>query len=269
MPYCSADNLHTVETWTIAAGTPVTSIDEDYDETRLQDGDPSFPFWIEENSLELQGDLGSAKRIDGIVLVHHDYAEGTRLRLRVHSAASWGGAVDITVEQTVGAWLGLFAPNVYFNVADEAPVEGDRTRQYFYLDQLDANDQPVKIGQLLVAGLVGELELGMMPRPHTPLTYGRSQAEGKKGPRYVHDWRTRARSWIGQTGLDDTDGPAFEAIWNATRAVLPWLAWPMNDIAQEPVFGLFVGDTYDPTWATSEHREVAIEFEERAFGEAY
>lgn len=267
LPFCRPSNLRPVSAFTLVAGT---SVESDYGVSALNDGDPSLPLWIQDTSIGLQGDLGSAVRIDGVALIHHNFAAGTDLRLRVHSAASWGGAVDITVSATVPEWLGRFAPHIYFDVATAAPAVLSRTRRYFYIDNQDANNAAIQIGEVVVVGVVEELAVGLLSGAQMSEGFGRSLNSSRAGVATVHDYRTRSRSWTGGTLLDDTDKPLFEALQRDSYGVRPFVFWPLGLVSDEPAFGRFVDASYVPTVP---HVEVAssadLVLEELSCGEAY
>lgn len=264
LPFCRPDRFREVA-WTLASGTPVTGFDVD----RLTDQDPSYPLQIEEDAIALEGDAGEAVRVDGLAVIHHTLSEGVEARLRIHSAPSWGGAVDITVTVTVGAWQGRWAPHLYFNVAAAYPVVGDRTRQYFFLDASDEYGRPIQIGELLVVGQLDELELGMTPSLHRTREFGRSLAEGKKGPQYIHDRRTRDRRWQGRTALDETDIATLDGLWDQHYGVQNILLFPENDVTLEPIYGRFLSAVDDRTINTPVYHEAPLEFRELSCGEAY
>lgn len=269
MPFCRPDNLRTV-TWALSGGSPASGTPLDgYDVENLTDGDPSNPLAIEETTVGLVGDLGAALPISGVALVHHNFQEGTTLRLRVNATDSWGGAIDITVTATVGAWLGRFAPHVYFNVEAAADL-ATRTKRYLFLDNTVANDVPVKIGEIVVAGVVDEFS-GVLVDVKPSLTYGRSKVAAKKGPEYIHDRRTRDRDWTGSAFLeDDDDIEAFEGLQDQSYGVRPFLIWPLNSIDDEPIYARFSTPTYDPTLPVDlSIKQVEFAVKELSCGEAY
>lgn len=268
-PFCRPSNTRTI-TWTLVNGT---SVGGDFVASALGDGDPSLPLWVTETSVGVQGNAGSAVRIDGVSVHHHNFRAGTDVRLRIHSAASWGGAVDITITVVVPAWQGRFAPHLYFDVATAVPVVLSRTRQYLFLDNLsDANDVGVKVGEVLVLGEVEELEVGLMSGAQMPVEYGRSLSPSR-APMHVasvHDYRTRQRSWVGETVLDTADKTLLRALQDDSYGVRPFVGWPTGRVEDEPIFGRFIDPSYAPTVT---HVDVAdsapFTFEELSCGEAY
>jgi len=262
MPFCRPDRLLS-PVWTLTTGTPL----EDYDVGRLTDGDPSYPLKIAETSIGLRGDLGTPTRIDGVAIIHHNIAAGVRLRCRI--GATPGGA-DGTVTITAPAWPGRFARHVYFDVAAAVPVVADRTRQYVRIDTLDPNDAPIAIGELVTAGIVDTFS-GILIDAKPAITFGRTLVEGKKGPQYIHDRRTRDRSWTGAAVLEDAaDVAAFDGFQQSSFGVQPFLVWPLNSITDEPIFARFVDPGYEstlPVDLTIAHVPIAVR--ELACGEAY
>jgi len=274
MPFCRPDRI-LAPTWTLASGTEVGG---DYVLAALTDQDPSLPLWIEEVSIGLQGNLGAPVRVDGVAVIHHNFAEGTDVRLRVTDAAG-GGGTGATITVTVGPWMGRWAPHLYFDVAAEAPLVGDRTRQYLFLDNTDPNTVPVQIGELVTAGEV-ETFSGMLVEPTTPLTYGRSVVSGKKGPQFIHDRRSRDRQWNGNAVLDEADDVAIFENWqHQSYGVRPFLCWPYNGLTtdpsavpagDEPVYARFSDPVYAPSLPfDTTVKRTKLEIAELSCGEAY
>ena len=262
MPFCRSDRL-LAPTWSLFSGTAL----EDYDVDRLDDQDPSYPLKVAEPSVTLRGDLGAALRVDGLAVIHHNLAAGTGLRLRL--GATPGGA-DVTVTVTVGAWPGRFAEHLYFDLATAAPLVATRTRRYLELATLAPNDVPVAIGELVTAGIVDTFS-GILVDAKPRLAFGRTLVEGKKGPQYIHDRRTRDRVWTGGALLEDAaDVAAFTGFQQASYGVRPFLVWPLNSITDEPIYARFVEPGYDytlPVDLTIAHVPFAVR--ELACGEAY
>jgi hypothetical protein len=268
LPFCRPSNLRAA-TYTLDVGTEVGG---DYVVEALNDGDPSLPLGIVETTIGLQGDLGSALRIDGVAVIHHNFAAGTDLRLRVHSAASWGGAVDIEVTLTVPAWQGRFAPHLYFDVAAEEPTVANRTRRYFYLDNQEANDAAIKIGEVVVLGQVEYVECGLGRQARAPETFGRSLSPSRLGVATVHDYRSRHRVYDGQVRCDTTDQATLQALQQNSYGVRPFVSWPLSalgEVTGEPVFGRFVSPTFERAFEHLEDMSSPFAIEELSCGEAY
>lgn len=269
LPFCRPSNIRTVSIYTLAAGTEIGG---DYVLASLKDGNPEKGLWIEETSIGLQGDLGAAVRIDGIAVIHHNVAAGRGVRLRVHSAASWGGSVDIAITSTVPAWQGRFATHLYFDVAAAQPTVLNRTRRYFYFDNTDANDAPIQIGEIVVVGQVEYLECGMGRGASAPQTYGRSLNPSRAGVATVHDYRTRARIFQGQVRCDPTDEATLQALQDDCYGVRPLACWPLSRVGEvtgEPIYGRFVSPVYERTYEHREDMGSPFAIEELSCGEAY
>ena len=173
------------------------------------------------------------------------------------------------VTVTVGAWMGRWAPHLYFDFAAEEPVIASRTASTITLTNDDVNDAPVKIGELVVAGQVDTLIRGVHINVSTPLTYGRSGLSGKKGPEYIHDRRSRDRSWVGEIIMDATDKVTFDGWQDESYGVNPFLVWPLNDITREPIFARFIDPTYQPTLNIPRISSSMFAIRELSCGEAY
>jgi hypothetical protein len=262
MPFCRPDRL-LAPTWTLTAGSPL----EGYGLEQLVDGDPSYPLRIAEPSIGLRGDLGAPRRVDGLAVIHHNFAPGVVVRVRI--GATPGGA-DYTLTQTVGAWPGRFARHLYFDLAAALPLEADRTRQYLRLDNTSPNPTPVAIGELVTAGQV-ETFSGILVDAKAGLTFGRTLVDGKKGPQYIHDRRTRDRLWTGAAILENAaDIAAYDGLQQTSYGVLPFLIWPLNSLEDEPIFARFVEPGYEATLPVDlTIANVAIAVRELACGEAY
>jgi hypothetical protein len=262
MPFCRSDRILT-PTWTVTSGTPL----EDYEAARLTDQDPSYPLKVAEPSVTLRADLGAAARVDGLAVIHHNLAAGTSIRFRLGATA---GGADVTVTVTVPAWLGRFAPHLYFDTATAAPVVGDRTRRHLELATVGPSDAPVAIGELVVAGQIDSFS-GILVDAKPRLAFGRTLVEGKKGPQYVHDRRTRDRAWVGGAVLENAaDVAAFTGFQQASYGVRPFLVWPLNAIEDEPIYARFIEPGYEftlPVDLTIAHVPFAVR--ELACGEAY
>lgn len=262
LPYVLPGNIRELE-WTLASGTAL----DGYGVDKLVDGDPSDHLWIAETTLAAVADQGSALLLAGLVVIHHNFAEGTEVRAQMHSSNTWG-APDVTVSVDVPAWLGRFAPHLFFDF--RSYPEATRTRQWVRLTNVDANDDAVKVGEIIPVIAISGLSRGVRALPSAPQSYGRSLAEGKKGPKYVHDRRTRERRWIGVLGNDAVDRPAFDAWQDASHGTEYFVAWPENDIEREPVMARFISSMYDRALVIAGVlTESPFEIEELSCGEAY
>jgi hypothetical protein len=262
MPFCRPDRL-LAPAWSLTAGTEL----EGYELAHLTDADPSYPLRIVEPTVGLLGDLGAPRRIDGLAVIHHNFAAGVIVRLQI--GATPAGA-DLTLTTTVGAWPSRFARHLYFDVAGARPLEADRTRRYLRLDTMGPSDQPVAIGELVTAGQV-ETFSGLLVDAKPAITFGRTLVEGKKGPQYIHDRRTRDRSWAGAAILEHAaDVAAFDGLQQTSAGVRPFLIWPLNSLEDEPIFARFVSPGYEATLPVDlTIANVAIAVRELACGEAY
>lgn len=263
MPFCRADRI-LVPSWALVSGSTARA---EYDVDRLTDLDPSYPLWLVEPTLGVRGDLGAAYRVDGLAVIHHNLAAGTVLRGTLGSVP---GGADVTVDVTVGPWLGRFADHVYLNFAAAAPVVGDRTRRYLQLVTVAPNDAPVAVGELVVAGTVDTFS-GILIDARPALTFGRTLVEGKKGPQYIHDRRTRDRVWAGAAVLEDAaDVAAFEGLQHASFGVRPFVIWPLNSLDDEPILARFTEPGFEETLLVDRTiASVAFAVRELACGEAY
>ena len=262
MPFCRSDRI-LAPTWSLFSGSAL----EEYDVDRLDDQDPSYPLKVAEATFALRGDLGAAVRVDGLAVIHHNLAAGVTARLKLGSTP---GGSDVVVDVTVPAWGGRFAPHLYFDLATAAPVVANRTRRYLDLSLVAPNDVPVAIGELVVAGIVDTFS-GMLLDAKPRLGFGRTVVEGKKGPQYIHDRRTRDRLWAGGALLEDAaDVAAFTGFQQASYGVRPFLVWPLNSITDEPIYARFIEAGYEytlPVDLTIAHVPFAVR--ELACGEAY
>jgi hypothetical protein len=253
--------------WSLNVGSPLAG----YDVDKLTDRDPSNPLKIVEVSIELEGDLGSAKRVDVVTLHHHNFQEGTTLHLQMGTSTSWSSpsSVDMTVD--VGPWSDDgFAPHVCFDVVAAYPVEGNRTFRYLRILNIDPNDVPVAIGEIVVGGVLQLLTRGMQLALSAGTMWGISYVEGKKGPRYVHDRRTRARTWWALVSMQSSDWTAFRNVLAASKAMAyPMLVWPTNSLSDEPILGRWAGPTLTETFIYTTVDQVNAAFEELSCGEAY
>ncbi len=269
MPYAGPSRFATVA-WTLATGTPL----DGYDVDKLSDLDPSNGLAIEEDVIDLRGDLGAATRIDAVTLFHPNFDEGVELRLQVHSdTATWGGTTDIDFTIVVPPWLGRFSRHLCFYVAGEKPTVSDRTRRYLRITNVDEYISPIKIGEIVVITQLDQLDLGVQPEVQRNLTYGRSKVEAKRGPEYIHDRRTRERRWTGSLNNDPADHAAFTALQDESYGVLAFVMWPENQITDEPVLARFSEATYQPTIlqrnATDIYAQSSFGIRELSCGEAY
>jgi len=252
--------------WSLLAGTPLT--DQGVD--KLTDLDPSNPLWIAETTVDLEGDMGSAVRVDVVTLHHANFPAGTTLRVQLNSSASWGGP-PVSVDVDVPTWTADgFAPNVVFDIAASYPIVGNRTYRYIRFTNVDAGVAPVQIGQLVVGGTVNDILSGMTIPLTRSTEWGISFAEGKKGPRYVHDRRTRMRTWSARLFIGSDQWTTFREILAGSKAMAyPTVVWPMNDRTGEPVLGRWQTPTLDEVYPADTATEISAVFEELSAGEAY
>lgn len=257
--------------WTLSVGTPLTGFGVD----KLVDAAPDSPLWLGGTSIDARSDQGSALRLDGLVLVHHNFAAGTTLRVQMHSdTATWGGTTDVDLSVDVGPWLGRFAPHVFFHIA-AAHSLSLRTKRYIRFTNTDANNVNIQIGEIVPLVTLSDLaSAGLLiePTPQAPLTYGRSLAEGKKGPQYMHDRRTRDRRWSGQLLLVDADAAALKAWQDDSYGVRPFVVWPLGAVTDEPIYARFESATRAIAVREVDTRDlidVPVEFRELSCGEAY
>ena len=263
MPFCRPDRL-LAPTWSITAGTTL----DGYGVEHARDADPSYPVRTAEPSVTLSGDVLTAQRVDGLAVIHHNFAAGTDVTATLGAVA---GGADVTVTLTVPAWVGRWAPHLYFNFADAEPVIADRTRRYIGLANTTPNPSPVQIGELVVAGIV-ETFSGILVDAKPVLTFGRTLVEGKKGPQFIHDRRTRDRVWNGAAILESADDIAsYVGLQHASYGVEPFLIWPLNSLDDEPIFARFVAPSYEFTLPVdlTIARVDAFAVRELACGEAY
>lgn len=263
MPFCRPDRL-LVPAWTLTAGTPL----EGYDVDKLSDGDPSNPLRIAEPTVGIRGDLGVAMRVDGIAIIHHNFAEGVTLRVRLGDTPGAPGTDSGTA--VTPAWPGRFASHLYANVAAAVPVVADRTHRYIRIENLTPNTAPVQIGEILVASVIDTFS-GILIDAKPAITFGRTLVAGKKGPEYIHDRRTRDRVWTGAAVLENAaDVAAFYALQHASYGVRPFLVFPLNSLEDEPIYARFVEPGVEatlPVDLTIAHVPVVVR--ELACGEAY
>jgi len=253
-------------TWTLSAGVPLAG----YEVDKLSDMDPSFQLWLAGASIDARADQATALRVDGLVVYHHNFAEGTTLRVQMHTDnASWGGATAVDLSVDVGPWMGRWAPHIFFNIKAAVPVIGDRTKRYIRVTNTDANNAPIQIGELLTLEEIKSTTNGVLMALTKNITYGRSMASGKKGPVYIHDRRTRDRRWDGML-LPHSGDPAFHKEWqDASFGVEPFVVWPENDLTREPILARFTDPTYSSTYVTHDVEDSAFQIEELSCGEAY
>lgn len=263
LPIVSYADFRTVA-WTLLAGTPLT----DYGVANLTDRDPSNPLWVTETTVGLQGDMTTAKRVDVVTLHHHNFPAGTTLRVELNSAASWPGT--ITVDVDVPAWTADgFAPNIVFDIAAAQPTIGSRTLRYLHFTNVDASTGSIQMGELVVGGVVQDISAGMTVPLLKSSEWGVSFVEGKKGPRYVHDRRTRDRRWSARLFVYAAYFTAFREALAASKAMAyPMIVWPVNDRTTEPILGRWGGPLLDENFIGID-QEVSAVFEELSGGEAY
>jgi hypothetical protein len=263
MPFCQSDRI-LAPTWALTSGTALAG----YDVDKLTDQDPSNPLRVVETSIALRGTLAAPTRVDGVAVIHHNFAAGVGLRVTIRNGA---GASVGTVDVTVPPWLGRFAPHLYFDVAAAVPSIPTRTVPTIDLVTLTANGAPIQIGELVVAGEVDTFS-GILVDAKRSTKYGRTLVAGKKGPEYIHDRRTRDRQWVGAAYLDSpADMLTFETFQDASYGVRPFLIWPLNSITDEPIYARFVDPGYEETLPVdvSIARVDSFAVRELACGEAY
>lgn len=257
-------DFHTV-TWTVATGTPLT----DYGVANLTDLDPSNPLSISETTIVLTGDQGSALLTDVVTLHHHNFPAGTTLRLQMNSSNSWGAPpVDMTVD--VGTWTDDgFAPHILFDLKTAYPVAGDRTYRYLRFTNDDVATSPISIGEMVV-GALSTLTRGMQ-LPLTRITaWGAGYVAAKRGPRYIHDRRTRERAWSARLSVISSEWSTFRNLIAASKGlVYPMLVWPSNVRTDEPILGRWSVPSLTERNTVNTVEDVDATFEELSCGEAY
>ena len=268
LPYCKYSNLRQ-GTWSAIAGTPVG---DDYAIAQVGTFDPSAYVWIEETTIDLEVDLGAAVRVDGVLVVHANFAEGVDLRARL--SATSGGAADATVTAVTPAWRGRWSQNQYLNFAALYPTVGDRTRRYLRFDNTDANGTAVKIGALVIVGQVDTIGVGLQINAIPTTQHDAAWVRAKRGPKTMHDPRTRSRRWDGQLTLDNADIAGWEALYDDTYGVIrPFVLWPENDLAEEGLLARMTDMAYAPVYAlkhtTLKRKFARFGIEEVEFGEAH
>jgi hypothetical protein len=253
--------------WSLIAGTPLLG----YDVDKLSDRDPSNPLWIQETTIGLQGALPAAQRVDVVTIHHHSFKAGTKVRLEMSNSPVWTSP-PVRIDVIVPPWTADgFAPHLVFDVAAAYPSIATRTLSYLHVTNVTANTNAILIGEIAVGGVLQNLMSGMLIPLHVSTEWGVTYAQGKKGPRYVHDRRTRARAWSAQLSLQPGYWDAFRNVLAASKAMLyPMLVWPTNLRSDEPVLGRWSAPSLEENYPESNLLVTTdATFEELACGEAY
>jgi hypothetical protein len=92
--------------------TSSTSVDADYPLTNLHDGKPTeVTRWTTNAQTRIVWDFGSARTLEGLMVVMHTLAAGAIVKAQAHTANVWTSPA-FSQEITVGAWPDHLPPNL-------------------------------------------------------------------------------------------------------------------------------------------------------------
>lgn len=151
-----SDNIAGAATITIQTG--VAPPDADYEPAALIDNNPAKVAKIDSTTGAWLFDFGSARRIDLVALIHHNFDAGADVKIQGNATDSWG-APTFSAAITIPAWLGTGTtrwpvnPWLYLVTKTGYSAAGFR---YWRL-VVTGNSQNLQLGEIVLSSAVREL----------------------------------------------------------------------------------------------------------------
>lgn len=226
-----------VPTWALASGTARTG----YGLDKLNDGRPSRRLWLNETSFRLVGDFGSAQRIDALLLVHHNLADGKTILVEGNSTNSWPGTTMGTITVAAAGEDG-WTTNAGLDLVRAVPVAANRTWRYWSLSNLtNANTVAVKIGELLMGTPLRYLTHNVSWGAGRPEEHAASVLTTKTGVEAVYDMAARRREFQAEIDGNDTGLAEWRSLRRSSRGkVRPFVVFPNGSDTEEGLFVRFL-----------------------------
>lgn len=183
-------------TWSLATGTARTG----YPVTALGDLDPSAPHWIEETTIRVVADMGSALEVQAAYLFAHTFAASTTVLLQGNATNVWTAptlSVPITIETP---YRDGFTCDAAVDLTHLFSTAGARTFRYWSITNAgDPNDVTVAIGEIWLAAAVHELTNTDLAHDYgLRFEHIVSESKSKRGVQTVYDMGSRSRSLTGR-----------------------------------------------------------------------
>lgn len=191
MEFCRYTDRRT-PTWSLVTGTAKSG----YPVTALGDLDPSAPLWIDETTIRVVADMGSALEVQGIGIFAHNFDQALTVKLQANGSNVWTApslSVDLTIEP---AYRDGFACDVWFNLTHSF---SSRTYRYWSITNAgDPNSVSIAIGEIWLASTVRQLSNTDLAHDYQRrLQHLVTASTSKRGVQTVYDMGSRARGLMG------------------------------------------------------------------------
>lgn len=149
-------------TWSVATGTAKTGYGVDKINTTNLTTDPSEPLWIDETSIRITGNLGSAQEVTAVAIIGHSFSESANVRFQMNSSPTWT-TPPVDVALTVRTrYLNGERFNPVTDLVAAIPLAASRTYQYISIANLTTNNRDIAIGEVWIAGASGWRQLHIL-----------------------------------------------------------------------------------------------------------
>lgn len=189
-------------TWSLVTGTARSG----YAVTALNDLDPSAPHWIEETTIRVVADMGSALEVQAMWMFAHNFDAGLNVRLQANATNVWTSPslnVPITIET---AYRDGFAVDAEVDLTHLFNAAIDRTYRYWSIVNTSANSVSVSIGEVWLASEVNWFTNNDLAHDYAlPFGHLVSESKSKRGVQTVYDMGTRERSLTGRIRVNSSD----------------------------------------------------------------
>lgn len=205
--------------------------DAAYLAANLGDGLPQKPAKLTGFTGSWTANLGSAKRVDLVSIIHSNLDASLAVSIQGHTSNAWG-APDVSQAFTIPArYADRFPVNVWLDLKTLVPVDANRTKQWWRLNVSGTNSVAVSVGEW---GLYNtKRDLGIRN-----IKWGATRTWRRPAKIHETDVLVRKRYDVGTTirglsvEIDPTDAILAEVHewWrSAAGAVNPFLIVPHSD----------------------------------------
>lgn len=183
-------------TWSLTLGTPRS----DYPASALDTaGNPSAPVWIEEDEIELAGDLGTASELVAVFLFNHTFSEGLDVRFQAASAPLGASpAPSLSINDAIpilAPYRNGFGCNAWIDLRLAHVSALSRTFRYVSITNVgEPNDRSIGIGEIWIVSAWRALTPNDLQHNYRlPQEQLVSKQSSKKGVQMRYDTGSRTR----------------------------------------------------------------------------
>lgn len=261
MKYARYSDLATAGTALVETGTAATG----YPATKVMDLNPADPAKLNEVSGAIVRDLGSAVRIDRILVVRANFDPGLLVKIQANGTNSWGSPTFTQI--VVPVWHPEPYPyNLSVDVAAAIPVVATRTLRYVRVWAEGTNSVPISIGEIVVAKQERE-DLQMLNGRLRNIDRLSKVLETEMGIIHAKDLGTTMRGYVADILMDDAADAALEYLFLDARGVaLPFMLTPDPIATSESMLVSFRSTQRAHTRKENGVNVSTIEFVERSRG---